>query len=473
MQRSRLAAWMVFAGVLLLLASSGLIVSVVNDWEQANGAHGVQQLTVNVDPSAARASPVGSAGRAGLFLKDAELLTKKWAPLPIAYTAKEQTRAVYGAAKLNTDVFGVNGAYTDFNEMKLKAGASFGPNSVEEHSRVALVSATVAQQLFRANLVVGKTIELFGVNFTVIGVFDDEGSLLRQMSDDGSPNVLIPVTTLFDVQPNAVIETIQMARKSSAVDGGESQVREALRAIGHNPTQFNIVNHELAYTRMTQWRFIQLFVCGMIVIFLLVRLMVRQLSVMQTLLRSRLTRDNWTDVLIHERKALLLITLAILGMAACIIALWNGIRFHLYIPLEWVPEQIIDVSFYMEKLRGLWQQEAAQMGYVPSPQELLTDAANHLTGRLFIAGMLFGLPLFMLGARLWVLERVPVYVQLQRVFIYVPSAAVIIFAIAQWAGLSYQIEPLDYAVVGALCTIAMIHFNPSEGVEFSYAQTHS
>jgi hypothetical protein len=467
MQRSRLAAWMVFAGLLLVLASSGLVASVVTDWDQANGAHGMKQLTVNVDPSAARASP------AVLKLKDAELLAKKWAPLPIAYAAREQTRAVYGAARLNADVFGVNGAYTDFNEIKLKAGASFAQRSVDEHSRVALVSAQVAQKLFHANQVVGKTIDLFGVAFTVIGVFEDEGSLLRQMSDDGSPNVLIPVTTMFDAQPDAGIETVQMTGKPSAVDGGENQVNEALRAISHNPSQFQILNHELAHTRMAQWRLLQLFVCGMIAIFLLVRLIVRQFTAIRGVLRSRLARDNWTDALYHERSPLLISILAGLGMVACIIGLWKGIRFHLSIPLEWVPEQIIDISFYMEKLRSVWQQEATQMGYVPSPQELLTDAANRLTGRLFFAGMLFGLPLFLLGVRFWVLGRVPVYVQLQRVFIYVPVAAVIVFAIAEWAGLSYQIEPLDYAVLGALCIVAIVHLNPSKGVKFSYAQNHS
>lgn len=467
MQRSRLASWMVFAGVLLLLLSSGLIASVASDWEQANGAYGVQQLTVNVDPSAARASP------AGLKLKDAELLAKKWAPLPIAYVAREQTRAVYGAARLNADVFGVNGAYMDFNEMKLKAGASFAQSSVEEHSRVAIVSDTVAQQLFHANQVEGKTIELFGVAFTVIGVREDESSLLRQMSDDGNPNIWIPVTTMFDVHPDVSIETVQLAGKPSAVAGGESQVNEALKAIGQNPSQFHMLNHELAYIRMSQWRLIQLFVCGMLAIYWLVRLIVRQLTIIRGVLRSRLARDNWTDALIHERSPLLISTLAVLGMTTSIIALWTGIRFHLYIPLEWVPEQIINVSFYMEKLRSLWQQEAAQMGYVPSPQELLTDAASRLTGRLFIAGMLFGLPLLLLGIRLWVLERVPVYIQLQHIFMYVPVAAVLIFVTAMWAGLSYQIKPLDYAVVGALCTVAIIHFNPSKGVEFSYAQNHS
>ncbi|MDR6551964.1 ABC transporter permease [Paenibacillus qinlingensis] len=467
MQRSRLAAWMVFTGVLLLLASSGFIASVVRDWEQSNGSYGMQQITVNVDPSAARASPVG------LSLKEAELLTKKWAPLPIAYAAREQSRAVYGAARLNADVFGVNGDYTDFNEMKLKAGASFARNSVEEHSRVAIVSEAVAQQLFHANQVVGKTIELFGVAFTVIGVIEEEGSLLRHMSDDGTPNVLIPITTLFDIQSDTSIETLQLAGKPSAVAGGESQVNQVLNSIGHSPGQFTIVNHELAHTRMAQWRLVQLFVCGMLAIYLFVRLLVRQLTIIQGVLRNRLARDNWIDAVIHERSALLISTLAILGMTACIMALWKGIQFHLYIPLEWVPEQIIDLSFYMEKLRSFWQQEAAQMGYVPSPQELVIDAANRLTGGLFLGGMLFGLPLLLLGIRLWVLERVPVYTQLQRIFMYVPVAAVFIFAMAQWAGLSYQIELLDYAVLGALCTVAIIYWNPSKGVEFSYAQNVS
>ncbi|UUZ82254.1 ABC transporter permease [Paenibacillus sp. P26] len=246
MQRSRWAAPMVFAGVLLILASIGWLSSVLADWEQANGSHRLRKLTATVDRS------VTAPETAGLTLKEAEQLAAKWAPLPIAYSARVQTRATLGDVSANCEVFGVNGSYRDFTEVRLKTGTSFAPASVDEHSRVAVIGAKVADELFHSERVAGKTIKLFGVPFTIIGVMDDEGSLLRQMADDGIPDVLIPVTALLDLRPEARIEGIQLAARPSAVLRGETDAGDVLRAIGKNAAHFRIENHLVTHMQIGQ-----------------------------------------------------------------------------------------------------------------------------------------------------------------------------------------------------------------------------
>lgn len=463
MLRSRLASWMVFAGVLFVLASIGLLSSLFADWEQANGSRRLQKLTVNVDRTFV------SASSAGLTLQEADQLAKQWSSLPVAYEAKARTQAVFGSHS-DVDVVGVNEPYRYFADLKMKAGTSIAQASVDEHSRVTVIGAQVADRLFHTEQVVGKTIELFGISFTVIGVFDDEGSLLRQMSDDGIPDVLIPVTAMFDVKPDARIDTIQLAAKPDASIRGEAAANEALRAIGQNSTYFHVENDVLAHVRITQLRSLLVFGCGIIAIFLLARLILRQFAMVYGLLQCRFATHNWTDAFWIERYRLLKYGLAAVGMAFCVAALRELIRFRLYIPPDWMPEEIIDLSFYMDKLRSLWQQQTAQAGYVPSSQELLSEAAGRLSGWLFFIGALFGLPLFLLGVRLWTMGRLPIFIQLQRLFLYIPIAALFTFAAAHWAGMNYRIEPLEYLVPGALFIFTIVHFNYSKGVKLSYVE---
>ncbi|WP_284646110.1 ABC transporter permease [Paenibacillus silviterrae] len=465
MQSSRLAGWMVFTGILLVLASIGLLSSVADDWEQANGPLLQQKITVN----AGRSEAAGSTP--GLHWKDAERLAQRWSPLPTAYSARTQTAALFGSNAAHTDVFGVSGSFRDFTAIPMVSGSSITQRPVDEHSRVAVIGARVADSLFHSTSVAGKTIELFGVAFTVIGVFDDEGSLLRMMSDDGVPDVLIPITTMFDVYPGARIETIQLAVKSDAAFGVENKASEALRAIGSNPAQFHFVNDTLTFARFAQLRFLLLTVCMWITVVLLARFIVRHTRVIYDLLRSRLITDNWTDALRNERSRITRHLLAVIVMAGGAVGVWKLTIFRFDVPPEWIPEQIIDISFYMDKLRSLWQEQASQIGYLPPPHELIADAAGQLTVKLFIAGAMIGLPLFLLGLRLWALERIALSIQLQRLCIYVVLSAVASFGTARLAGMAYRIEPLEYMVTSALFLVSILHFNkgvtPSHGKNVS------
>ncbi|TDF94766.1 ABC transporter permease [Paenibacillus piri] len=467
MLRSRIAAFIMFAGVLLVLGTIGLLSSVTADWEQANGSRRLQKLTVNFDRS------VASSSSAGLKLQDAELLAKKWSPLPIAYEAKAQARATYGSVSASCSIFGVNGNFRDFAQIRMTAGTSIAPASVNGHSRVAVIGAKLADKLFRSVKVVGKTIELYGVPFTVIGVFDDDGSLIRQMSDDGIPDMLIPVTAMFDVNPDARIDTIQLAAKPDAAIRGEAEAKHALAAAGINPLQYRIVNDVLAHTQVAQLRSLLLFGCGIIAIVLLARLIIRQFAIVRAALQSRLAAHDWSDALSGERYRFLKCGLAAALMAGCAAGLWELIRFRLYIPPEWVPDEIIDVSFYTDKLRMLWQQQAMESGYVPSPHEQLAGAAGKVAAMLFMAGAMLGLPLFLLGARLWAMERVHAIVQLQRLFLFIPAAAVITFAAARWTGTDYRIDPLEYAVTGALFIVTIVYLNEPKGVKLSHVENRS
>jgi hypothetical protein len=186
-------------------------------------------------------------------------------------------------------------------------------------------------------------------------------------------------------------------------------------------------------------------------------------------MKRRLSTLDWQDAVKNEKAALLKSAAAVIVMTACIAGLWELIRFRLYIPPDWVPEQIIDLSFYMEKLRSLWQKQVADAGYIPPLQVRLAAAAGQFAGRLFLAGGLFGFPLIFLGIRLWSMNRVSLAVQLQRLSMYIPATAVLAFAAALWAGSEYRIDLLEYAVCCVLFFIMIIHSNTDKGAKLSNA----
>ncbi|TXK84842.1 ABC transporter permease [Paenibacillus sp. N3.4] len=455
---AKLASWMVFAGVLLMVASAGLLSSVITDWEQTNGSHQLNKLAANVDTSVAATSTTG------LTLQDAEKLAKVW-NTQITYSAGERGNAKAGINKANCHIIGVNEYYRDFTHMRMIAGTTITLTSVGEHSRVAVISAKVSDQLYHSVQVVGKTIELWGVPFTVIGVFYDHDSLIKQMAGDGIPDVLIPVTTMLDIRPELKIINIELAAKSDAALGGRTDVQHALTAIGQNPTQFRIDNNISDHTWIAQQKSLLLFIYGIIAVYLCLRFVPSQMSIVYARLKSRLVMENWQDALNIERTMLVKHGLVVICLIAVAAILWKWIAFQLYIPPDWIPEEIIDLPFYMDKLRNLWQQNILLAGYLPSSQEALTAAAGKLTGWLLITGVVMGLPLFLLGVRMWAITRIPLLKQLVILLFFVPAATAITFAAARWAGMDYLIDLRDITVSGVLFTVTAVYFQNQKTIK--------
>jgi hypothetical protein len=469
MLHTRLATAMVLAGTVLMLASAGLLASITADWERLNGRRGLGKLTANVDRTAV------AAASAHLTPEQASGLERKWAPEPIAYTATARSGAQVDRRTASCDVIGVSGSYRDFAQMRLKAGTSIADPAVTGHSKVAVISSEVADELFGSGQVIGQTIELYNNPFIVIGVFAAADSLLSQMSDDGVPDVLVPLTTLLDLNAAAGITHVEFAAKPDAAVRGDDDVKRALTAVGVNPSQYRIESDVLVRTEIDQYKSLLLFVYGCTAIVLLVRLIAKQLDFVRQTLQSSLETHDWSDALRGQRARLLRHGLISGGMAACAIGLWACIRFRLYVPPDWIADEIVNVSFYLEKLRGLWQQQVAQAGYVPSPHELLADAAGRVAIRLVGAGLLFGLPLSLLGIRWWAMARMPLHAQLQRLILFVPTASFASFAAALWAGTDYLLELRDVAVTGALLLAATVHFHKDsyKGENTIYAETEN
>jgi len=100
---------------------------------------------------------------------------------------------IWGNTNWSTQIYGVTPDYLEARQWPLAAGRVFEPAEMSGASKVCLIGATVAKQLFGGADPLDQVIRVKRIPFTVIGVLETKGqSLLGTDQDD---IVLMPIST--------------------------------------------------------------------------------------------------------------------------------------------------------------------------------------------------------------------------------------------------------------------------------------
>jgi putative ABC transport system permease protein len=106
------------------------------------------------------------------------------------------TELVNGSTSYEPGEFvGTTPSYFGAHNYTVQAGSFFTEAQVKERARVAVIGPEVASELFAGESGVGKTIQVNGVNYQVIGVTKSKGSSGTQSQDNG---VFAPITAVED-----------------------------------------------------------------------------------------------------------------------------------------------------------------------------------------------------------------------------------------------------------------------------------
>jgi len=114
-------------------------------------------------------------------------------------SAEASGYAIFGSRKvryLNSEmndvvILGISYHYADVQKINLADGRYFTEAEIKGGRPLAMIGATVAEEIFGSSPPVGKTIKVKGRNLRVIGVLEKEGESMVGNSHD--ENVLIPV----------------------------------------------------------------------------------------------------------------------------------------------------------------------------------------------------------------------------------------------------------------------------------------
>jgi putative ABC transport system permease protein len=169
-----------------------------------------------------------------LDLADARAIaTSKEAPdvLGVApvVNAQSVTATYAGASHSVGTTIGTTPAYLLIDNSSVEYGTTFADAAYTEHRRVALVGTSVAEDLVGNDVskIVGKTIQLNGIGFTVEGVLAAKGSTGPQDQDD---RVIAPLTAVQDTLSGyGALSSISVkATSADAVTLAQSEVESIL-----------------------------------------------------------------------------------------------------------------------------------------------------------------------------------------------------------------------------------------------------
>jgi putative ABC transport system permease protein len=104
-------------------------------------------------------------------------------------------QVVFGNDNWFTNVQGTEPQYFDIRSWPMQEGVSFTEGDVNSAADVAVIGATVQQNLFGAQDPVGQTVRISNLPFKVVGVLSAKGQSAA-MGQDQDDVIFVPITTL-------------------------------------------------------------------------------------------------------------------------------------------------------------------------------------------------------------------------------------------------------------------------------------
>ncbi|MEN8098475.1 MAG: ABC transporter permease [Chloroflexota bacterium] len=189
---NKLRSVLTMLGVIIGVAAVIALLSVGNGVSQSVESQiesiGSNLITVMADQDA-------SGGYQTLTLKDMESMNDPFlAPNVNAVTAEVQgmQSISFSGNETQTTVSGITETYFDIRTMTVQYGSGMTATDIENKARVAVLGASVAEDLFGIEYPLGNSVKIKGSNYEVIGVLESEGGVGFMSRDD---YVYIPIST--------------------------------------------------------------------------------------------------------------------------------------------------------------------------------------------------------------------------------------------------------------------------------------
>lgn len=198
LRRNKLRSSLTSLGIVIGVAAVVAMVAVGNgaraSIEAKVAALGQNLLTVfagNRRSSGANAG-LGSAGT--LMLSDAAAILREVPEVAaISPEVTSTAQAIANGRNWSTTIAGESSDYLQLRDWKLAQGTMFTDRDVRSASKVAVIGAKVANQLFGPLDPLGQTVRIKNIPFTIIGVLSSKGAGMGGQDQDD--RIVIPYTS--------------------------------------------------------------------------------------------------------------------------------------------------------------------------------------------------------------------------------------------------------------------------------------
>ena len=198
LRANKLRSLLTMLGIVIGVAAVIAVVALGNGAQkQINDritALGTTLLTINPGQGMQGGVRTGGGG-ARLTIEDAQSLTERGTKIAaVQPELSGNLQVVFGNKNTSTSIVGSTSNYPDVRKFEVEYGRFFTNAEDQTRQRVAVIGPTVAENLGTSPIaLMGETIRIKGIQFTVIGAFKAKGA----GSGFGDPNdqVLVPIQT--------------------------------------------------------------------------------------------------------------------------------------------------------------------------------------------------------------------------------------------------------------------------------------
>lgn len=226
----------VSAVIIMLAVGSGASKKVTQNMESM----GTNLLTIRSASAKTGGVHMGIGSKPTLTSKDAIAIKKNARNiLAISTLSSEGKQLTYGNQNWSTTVYGVQPSYLHIKNYEIEYGRGFIQEDLQNSAKVALLGATVANELFGDVDPIGKVLRVGNIPFKVIGLLKAKGQSGPFDQDD---LIFIPISTaqkrVFGTDfPGTVSQIVIKGEDADSLDLTIQDITEILRTrhnIGKN-----------------------------------------------------------------------------------------------------------------------------------------------------------------------------------------------------------------------------------------------
>jgi putative ABC transport system permease protein len=243
LQLNKLRSFLAMLGVIIGVASVIVMVSVASGAGQAIEAR-IKALGTNmlvIQPGSYTSGGRRAGEGTAIALSEADLAAiRDKVPGVTAVTGVVSGSApiIVGNSNWTTPIDGVTGDYFEVRDWPLTEGRNFTEAEIRSGSKVVILGATTARELFGEAPAVGQQIRVVNVPFTVIGLLSTKGQ--SGFGTDQDDTAVVPVTTarrqLFGGEqtvPDSLKRIMVEVASAEEMNDAQSDIETLLRQRRH------------------------------------------------------------------------------------------------------------------------------------------------------------------------------------------------------------------------------------------------
>lgn len=231
---NKLRSFLTMLGIIIGVVALVVLVSLVNGATGAVTSEitalGNDMVTVNIKDD--KGSPIR--------LEDLDEIAALDAVNYAAPSGSMNAVARNGYSDADVSLYGVTPAYYDVQGLKLKYGRFLMTTDLTNGSYVAVLSYSTADELFGKPEVVGESLTINGRSFLIVGVLDEDDSLLASMI--GGYSIYAPFTVESRMADAPYVTSLSVSPNGDT-DDTEAEIKNyMLTRLHQDEDAFNIMN---------------------------------------------------------------------------------------------------------------------------------------------------------------------------------------------------------------------------------------